>query len=56
MERRLELKKISDKELYKIEGGSTSVGVAAVIASAITAIVAFLSGIIEGYTNPQRCN
>ena len=50
------MEKISGNELYKIEGGSTSVGVAAIMVSAITAIVAFLSGIIEGYTNPQRCN
>ena len=56
MERRLELEKISDNELYKVEGGATSVGMVATIISAVTAIVAFLSGIIEGYTNPQGCN
>lgn len=50
------MKKISDNELYKIEGGSTSVGMVATIVGGIVAIVAFVSGIIEGYTNPQRCN
>ena len=56
MERRLDLEKITDKELYKIEGGTNTVGLSAIIVGAVTAIVAFISGIIDGYTNPQRCN
>ena len=49
----IKIKKISDDELEKIKGGS----VAAIwIGLAVTAVVVFLSGVIEGITNPERFN
>lgn len=47
------MKKIEEKELDKISGGGLEwfgIGVA------ITTIVIFISGIIEGFTNPGRCS
>lgn len=44
--------KISDDKLDKISGGGVEwLG----IGLAIAAIVIFLSGVFEGYTNPGRC-
>lgn len=44
---------IKDPELEKIKGGATITVWTGVI---ITAIVIFLSGVIEGITNPKSCN
>lgn len=49
----IKIKKISDDELEKIKGGSAA---AIWIGLAVTAVVVFLSGVIEGITNPERCN
>ena len=47
------IKKISDDRLSSITGGGIEwLG----IGLAIAAIVVFISGIIEGYTNPGRCS
>lgn len=44
------MKALESEELKKITGGSVWVGIA------IAAIVVFLSGVLEGFTNPGRCN
>lgn len=49
----ISIKKINDNELDKISGGGIewfAVGLG------ITTLVVFISGIIEGYTNPGRCS
>lgn len=49
----ISIKKINESELEKISGGGIewfAVGVG------ITTLVVFISGIIEGYTNPGRCS
>ena len=52
MGRLINIKKISVSELEKIKGGaSISITTGLVVA----AIVVFLTGIIEGITNPERC-
>ena len=48
------MKKIDEENLEKVKGGE---GVSAVlIGIAVTAALVFISGIIEGITNPERCN
>lgn len=47
------IERISDERLEKISGGAVEwlgIGVA------VAAILIFLSGILEGYTNPGRCD
>ena len=49
----IKIKNIREEELENIKGGATvSVWTGVVISS----IVIFLSGVIEGITNPSRCN
>lgn len=49
----IDINRISDGELDKISGGGVEwIG----IGLAISAFVVFLSGVIEGYTNPGRCS
>ncbi len=48
----ISIEKISDENLEKINGGGTS---AIWIGLAITAITIFISGIIDGFTNPKNC-
>lgn len=43
--------KLSDKRLEKITGGEVSVMVYLIA----TTIVVFISGILDGYTNPKKC-
>lgn len=44
---------ISNKDLEKIKGGATiTVGTGLLIAT----VIVFISGIIEGITNPERCH
>ena len=46
------IQKISENDLEKINGGaSISVGTSLIIAAAVV----FINGIIEGITNPKRC-
>lgn len=49
------MKRLNEERLEKIKGGE---GIAAAIwiGIAISAGVIFISGIIEGITNPGRCN
>lgn len=49
----INIKKISDEKLEKISGGGIEwLGIGVGIAT----LIVFISGIIEGYTNPGRCN
>ncbi len=48
----MNIRKMNDEQLERIKGG----GVTVWTGIAITAIVIFLSGVIEGITNPKRCN
>ncbi|MDD5888551.1 MAG: hypothetical protein PUC82_03580 [bacterium] len=41
---------LADDDLKVVTGGSVWTGIA------ISAIVVFLSGVLEGFTNPGRCN
>ena len=45
------MQNIDYKNMEKITGGSNLAGIALVV----TAVVIFLSGLISGYTNPERC-
>ena len=46
--------KLNEEKLEKIKGGE---GVSAVfIGVAVAAAIVFISGVIEGITNPERCN
>ena len=41
---------LEKEKLEKINGGSVWTGIA------IAVIIVFLSGVLEGFTNPRRCN
>lgn len=47
------MRKIEANDLEKIKGGAA---VTVWTGIAIAAIVIFISGVIEGITNPERCN
>ncbi len=48
------MKKIESTELEKIKGGEA---ISAVwIGIAVAAVLVFISGVIEGITNPEKCN
>ena len=48
------MQKIEEEKLEKIKGGE---GIAAVwIGIAVASALIFISGIIEGLTNPQKCS
>lgn len=50
----VKIKAVENEKLEKIKGGEA---ISAVwIGLAVTAIVIFISGVIEGITNPERCN
>lgn len=49
----INIQALKDEELEKINGGSAT---AIWIGLAVTAVVVFISGVIEGITNPERCN
>lgn len=49
----ISIKKISDEKLEKINGGGSS---AIWIGLAIAAVTVFISGVIEGVSNPKSCN
>lgn len=46
------MSKISNDKLEKVKGGANVV----LVGVAIAAIVVFISGVIEGFTNPGRCS
>ena len=43
---------LNNNELFKIYGGFTKVGVISIV----SALIAFISGLVDGYINPQKCN
>ena len=45
------MKKLTNEELKKIEGGLSS----AVLGLGISALIAFLAGFIDGFVNPEPC-
>ncbi len=49
------MRRIDDNKLDTINGGMT-VATAVLIGVGISAVIVFLSGLIEGITNPERCN
>jgi len=49
------MSKIEENKLDTINGGMTTTA-AVLIGVGVTALVVFLSGLIEGITNPERCN
>ncbi len=49
------MSKIEENKLDTISGGMTTTA-AVLIGVGVTALVVFLSGLIEGITNPERCN
>jgi hypothetical protein len=49
-----DMTKLNEIELSNIDGGS-SVGTTIGISMIITAVLSFISGIINGYTNPEEC-
>ena len=50
------MKKLNEKELENIYGGSASIGVVGTIFLAFTTISVIVSGIFKGYTTPGACN
>lgn len=46
------MNRLEEKELEQVQAGGVSWGLFAGIAAAIT----FVVGIIDGYTNPTKCN
>lgn len=46
------MEKLKDTDLYQIKGGFTITPAALL---AIAGIIVFLSGVIEGITNPDKC-
>jgi len=49
----ISIKILKNDELDNIKGGSATV---IWVGLAITAVIVFASGLIEGITNPERCN
>lgn len=49
----VKIKNIETNELEKIKGGASISVLTGVV---IAAIVVFISGVIEGITNPERCH
>ena len=47
------MKKLDIEQLEKIKGGE---GITIWTGLLITAIIIFISGVIEGITNPSKCN
>lgn len=48
------MQKLSIKEMKNINGGGVSGFVAAIFA--VGSFIAFLAGVLDGYTRPIRCN
>ena len=49
----IKIRRINDENLEKIKGGAM---ISVWTGIVVTAIVIFVSGVIEGITNPGRCN
>ena len=50
------MRELSDNETLQISGGSISLTTAVGIGMAVSAVIVFISGILEGFSNPRRCN
>ena len=46
------MKKINNEEMKKVKGGAINWGMMAGIGAAVS----FIMGIIDGWTNPRKCN
>lgn len=46
------MQKLEKEEMLKIEGGVSPT----VIVTAVTALITFIIGSLEGYANPRKCN
>ena len=46
------MREISKDEMYDIDGGANGI----LITSIVTAVITFVTGILNGYSNPQKCN
>lgn len=46
------MRKVNDDELCDVHGGGISWGIVAGIIAGVT----FIIGVIDGYTNPKKCN
>ena len=44
--------KLSDNELMDITGGSSKLSMTLIVGG----LIAFISGILDGYMNPKKCN
>lgn len=47
------MKLINDKELDSIKGGGVPPVVVIIV---VSAVIVFLAGVIDGITNPEKCN
>jgi lactobin A/cerein 7B family class IIb bacteriocin len=43
---------LNNNELFKVYGGFTNIGAISIV----SALVAFIAGLVDGYINPQKCN
>ena len=46
------MQELTKSEMQKINCGASAV----LIGTVVTAIIAFVSGILSGYSNPKKCN
>ncbi len=46
------MKELNKKEMLKITGGANALLIGGIVATIITLV----SGILKGYSNPQKCN
>lgn len=46
------MNKLNNIEMYSVDGGAVKWGVVALIGGILT----FVVGIVDGYTNPQKCH
>lgn len=46
------MNKLTQEEMYEIKGGAVKWGLIA----GIGAFASFIIGVIDGYTNPKKCN
>lgn len=46
------MQELTKNEMKKINGGASAV----LIGTIVTVIIAFVSGVLNGYSNPKKCN
>ena len=47
---------LSDNELLEIKGGATKSGFGTILFLVLGGLVTLLAGIVDGITNPTKCN